>query len=255
MTDLENKTILVTGASKGIGRAIVEKLGKSGAYIIAHYGSDRAGAEEATQGIESGRKLLVGADLNDLDSVESLWDKAEEWRGKVDVFVNNAATMMWNGGFDAPLEDWERVWRDTMNINVLGPARLLRRAVNHYRKTNGGVIVTLSSWAAQRGVGNPDTIAYGASKAAVAAATQSIARAYAKENILAYIIAPGVVRTRLSEDFARSQGGEEKVTQNLAMGEWVSPAELASLVNFLSTGEVRQLSGATLDVNGASYIR
>ncbi|MBA4800847.1 MAG: SDR family oxidoreductase [Euryhalocaulis sp.] len=255
MTDLKNKTILVTGASKGIGRAIVERLGQSGAYVIAHYGSDRAGAEEATSDIPDERKLLVSADLNDLDSVEALWDEAERWRGKVDIFVNNAATMMWNGGFDAPLEDWDKVWRDTLNINVLGPVRLLRRAVRHYRETGGGVIITLSSWAAQRGVGNPDTIAYGASKAAVAAATQSIARAYAKENILAYIIAPGVVRTRLSEDFARSQGGEEKVTQSLAMGEWVSPAELANLVNFLSTGEVRQLSGATLDVNGASYIR
>ena len=87
------------------------------------------------------------------------------------------------------------------------------------------------------------------------AATKTVARAYAKENILAYIVAPGVVRTRLSETFAATQGGEAAVTASLAMGEWVPPGDIASLVTFLATGSCRHLSGATLDVNGASYIR
>jgi NAD(P)-dependent dehydrogenase (short-subunit alcohol dehydrogenase family) len=117
------------------------------------------------------------------------------------------------------------------------------------------VLVTISSWAAQRGVTNPRMIAYAASKAAVKAAAQTIARGYAKENILSYIVAPGVVRTRMSEDFAALQGGEDKVTATLAMGEWVPPADVAELVAFLATGRVRHLSGATLDVNGASYVR
>jgi len=87
------------------------------------------------------------------------------------------------------------------------------------------------------------------------ASTKTIARAYAKENILAYIVAPGVVRTRLSENFAATQGGEAAVTANLAMGEWVPPGDIAELVAFLATGRCRHLSGATLDVNGASYVR
>ena len=87
------------------------------------------------------------------------------------------------------------------------------------------------------------------------AATKTVARAYAKENILAYIVAPGVVRTRLSESFAATQGGENAVTAGLAMGEWVPPGDIAALVAFLATGTCRHLSGATLDVNGASYVR
>jgi NAD(P)-dependent dehydrogenase (short-subunit alcohol dehydrogenase family) len=87
------------------------------------------------------------------------------------------------------------------------------------------------------------------------ASTKTIARAYAKENILAYIVAPGVVRTRLSENFAATQGGEAAVTANLAMGEWVPASDIAELVAFLATGRCRHLSGATLDVNGASYVR
>ena len=98
-------------------------------------------------------------------------------------------------------------------------------------------------------------LAYATSKAAVMATTKTIARHYSKDNILVYIIAPGVVRTRMSEDFAASVGGEEAVTAGLAMGEWVPPSDLANLVAFLSTGTCRHLSGATLDVNGATYIR
>jgi NAD(P)-dependent dehydrogenase (short-subunit alcohol dehydrogenase family) len=142
-------------------------------------------------------------------------------------------------------------WR----VNVLSPTRLMRHAVRHFRAQGGGVVVTISSWAAQRGVTNPAMIAYAASKAAVRAAAQTVARGYARDNVLSYIVAPGVVRTRMSEDFAATQGGEEKVSAMLAMGEWVPPEEVAELVGWLCTGRVRHLSGATLDVNGASYIR
>ena len=255
MLDLTGKVILVTGASKGIGAAIATHLGNAGASVVAHYGSDRRGAEDACAGIDDSRKLLVQADFSRPDEVEKLFDAAEEWHGKVDVLVNNAAIMIWDGGIDQPLDKWDAAWQETMQINVLSPARLLRRAVRHYLAADGGTIITLSSWSAQKGVTNPDTIAYGSSKAAIHNATQTIARAYAKKGILAYAIAPGVVRTRLSEQFAATQGGEEKITQGLAMHEWVPPEEVAELVSFLASGRTRHLSGATLDINGASYIR
>lgn len=254
--DLSNKTILVTGASKGIGAAIARACGAAGASVIAHYGRDRAGAEAATSDIPADRRLLVQADLSDLAAVEAMWSDARTWNGRIDVLVNNAATMLWDGGFDVPLEQWDAVWQETMAVNVLAPARLIRQAVNHFLATGGGAIVTISSWAAQRGVTNPATIAYGASKAAVRSATQSVARAYARDNIQAYVIAPGVVRTRLSEQFAATQpGGEAAVAATLASGEWVEPEELGRLVAFLASGAAPQLSGATLDANGATYIR
>lgn len=255
MYDLSRKTVLVTGASKGIGEAIARNCGAAGAAVVAHYGSDRTGAEAATAEIDEKRKKLVSADFEDLDSVEALWKTAEEWRGGIDVLVNNAATMSFDGGFDQPLATWDAVWDKAMRVNVLAPARLLRNAVRHFLKRGGGTLITISSWAAQKGVTNPSTIAYGATKAAIHNATKTVARAYADRGILAYVIAPGVVRTRLSEQFAATQGGEDRITESLAMKEWVPPADVAATVVFLASGSARHLTGATLDVNGATYLR
>jgi NAD(P)-dependent dehydrogenase (short-subunit alcohol dehydrogenase family) len=254
MHDLSGRTILLTGASKGIGAATAEALGAAGAHLVAHYGGDRAGAEAATAGIPAERKLLVQADLADLASVRGMWREAVAWRGRVDVLVNNAAVML-----DSPLraddEAWDEAWTRSLDVNVKGPAALLREATRHHVDNGGGVIVTLSSWAAQRGAGNPDLTAYSASKAAIKAATQTIARAHAADGVLAYIVAPGVVRTQMSEVSAQRTGGEEALTASLAMKEWVPPSELADLVAYLATGRCRHLTGATLDVNGASYVR
>ncbi len=255
MLDLIGKTILVTGASKGIGASIARIAGAAGAHVVAHYGTDRAGAEAALADVPDDRKLFVQADMHDLAAAERLWDEAEAWRGRIDVFVNNAAIMRWNGGIDETDETWDAVWDETLQVNVLAPARLMRRAVKHYLGQGGGILITISSWGAQRGVTNPATIAYAASKAAVKAMAQTIARAHARDNILTYIIAPGVVATQMSETFAATQGGTEKIFAGLAMGEWVPPDDIGHLAAFLATGKSRHLSGATLDVNGATYVR
>ena len=255
MQDLSDKTILVTGASKGIGAAIANSLGRTGAYLVAHYNSDREGAETAVAEAPVERVRLVQADLGETAAVENLWREAADWRGRVDVLVNNAAAMRLAGGIDDDDEAWDRVWEEAWRVNVLGPCRLMRNAVRHYRAHGGGTIVTLSSWAAQRGPGNPALLTYTASKAAVMAATKTIARNYARENILAFVIAPGVVNTQMSVDAAAATGGEAAVTAGLAMGEWIPPTDIASLTAFLCAGTCRHLSGATLDVNGATYIR
>jgi NAD(P)-dependent dehydrogenase (short-subunit alcohol dehydrogenase family) len=170
------------------------------------------------------------------------------------VFICNAAVML-----DTPLdggdEEWDAAWRRTLAVNVLEPANLMREASRHFIAHGGGVLIVLSSWAAQRGSGNPDLIAYSASKAAVKSLAQTLARAHAKDGLLVHVIAPGIVRTRMSEISAARLGGEAAVTAGLAMGEWVPPEEIAELATFLASGTVRHLSGATLDVNGASYIR
>ena len=142
-----------------------------------------------------------------------------------------------------------------MQVNVLAPTRLMYGAVRHYRQRGGGTIVLLSSWVAQRGASNPQMMAYAASKGAIKAVAQSIARGYARDNILIYILAPGIVNTKMSRDFAELQGGIDAVTETLAMREWVPAEEIADMIGFLANGGVRHLSGATLDVNGASYVR
>jgi NAD(P)-dependent dehydrogenase (short-subunit alcohol dehydrogenase family) len=255
--NLAGKTVLVTGASKGIGAEIARCAGEAGACVAVHYGNDRAGAEEAAHAIPTERKRLISGDFGRRDGAENVWREALAWRGRVDVLINNAAVLLWNGGIDEDDATWDDVWARTLQVNVLSPVQLMRRAVQHFRGTGGGgVIVTVSSWVVHRGVSNPDTMAYGASKAAIRSMTQSIARNYARKGVLAYVIAPGVVDTQMSQAYADTvPGGREAVANGLAMGEWVPPREVAELATWLATGTVRHLSGATLDVNGASYIR
>jgi NAD(P)-dependent dehydrogenase (short-subunit alcohol dehydrogenase family) len=97
---------------------------------------DRSGVEEATASIAKGNKKLIAADFSDLDAVESLWQEALAWRGRIDVLVNNAATMRFDGGVDEPIETWDEVWTETLKINVEAPARLLRQAVRHFTTHN-----------------------------------------------------------------------------------------------------------------------
>ena len=252
-TLLAGRTVLVTGASKGIGAEIAAGLGRAGAHVVAHYGSDRAGAEAATAEIPDDRKLLLGADLYEPGEAVRVWEAATAWR-PVDVLVNNAAVME-QVPFEGPLEQWHHGWERAWRINVLATADLTRAAVAHFVERGGGVIVTMSSWVAQRGPGSPSFAAYAATKAAVKALTQTVARHYGKDGVVAYSLAPGVVRTQLSEQAAELFGGEDVVLAGLAMGEMVPPSDLAELVVFLASGRVRHLTGATLDVNGATYIR
>jgi NAD(P)-dependent dehydrogenase (short-subunit alcohol dehydrogenase family) len=252
--DLSGRVVLVTGASKGIGAAIAGAVGRAGASVIAAYGADHAGATAATAGIDPERVLRLAVDLSLPGAGRRLWDQALAWKGTIDVLVCNAAVMIATP-LDGDDGEWDAAWERTLAINVREPANLMRSAARHFVASGHGVIVTLSSWSAQRGSGNPDLTAYSASKAAIKAVAQTLARTHAADGLLVYVIAPGVVRTRMSEISAQRLGGEAAVTAGLAMGEWVPPEEIASLVVFLASGTVRHLSGATLDVNGASYIR
>jgi NAD(P)-dependent dehydrogenase (short-subunit alcohol dehydrogenase family) len=254
VTELTGRTVLVTGASKGIGAQIVRALGTAGAHVIAHYNRDEEGARAAAAGLPAERVLLAQADLAEPTAARGLWHHAVRWRGQVDVLVNNAAVLT-ESPLDASDDDWDAVWAVTYATNVAGPMALAREAVRHFRRSGGGVLITMSSWAAQRGSANPDLAAYSASKAAIKAATQTLARAHAAEGLLCYVIAPGMVRTQMSEIAAARVGGESGTSADLAMGSWVPPAEIADLVTFLATGTNRHPSGATFDVNGATYIR
>jgi NAD(P)-dependent dehydrogenase (short-subunit alcohol dehydrogenase family) len=235
--DLKEKVVLLTGAASGIGAATARILGEAGAHIVGHYRADveRNGVEDALSKVPPERKTLA-------------------WKQRIDVLVLNAGTLVW-GGLDDDEETWQDSWMPQLQINAVAPAQMMRAAVKHYKTRGGGIIITISSWNAHRGATNPAQIGYTASKAAVKSAAQTVARGYAKDKVLSYIISPGVVRTRMSLEFAETQGGEEKVTANLAMGEWVPPDEIGYLIAFLATGTVRHLTGATFDVNGASYVR
>lgn len=252
MDRLEGKTVLVTGASRGIGAETARILSERGAAVIAQYNATPDGARAATDAARD--RLLVQADFRDPHAPDELWSRAVEWKGRVDAVICNAAILP-SAGFDDSDDEWERSWEEALTVNTMAPARLVRRATLHHLEHGGGIIIGISSWAAQRGSSNPTLTAYSASKAAFATAVKSVAASYAAQGVLAYLIAPGVVNTEMSDFAARSAGGVEAVSATLAMKEWVPPTDVAELAAVLCEGRIRHLTGATLDVNGASYIR
>jgi len=249
-----DKTILLTGASGGIGSVTAQELLRRGAHVIAHYAHDRADAEQACAGAPNERWTAIQADLSVRGGARALWRDAFAWRERIDTVVVNAATMP-ETPLDGTDEQWDEGWERTLRVNVLEPASLVREAVNHFKDTGGGTLIGLSSWAAERGSAIPQLTAYAASKAAIRNLLQTIARNHARDGVLAYVVAPGIVRTPLSEISATYRGGIDAVNAALAMGAMVEPIEVARTIAFLAAGEVPNLTGATLDVNGASHIR
>jgi NAD(P)-dependent dehydrogenase (short-subunit alcohol dehydrogenase family) len=254
MNDLSDKVVLLTGASRGIGAATAAALGRAGAQLIAHYADDLAGAERATEAIPTDRKRFVQADFMQPGAGRRLWAQALEWQGRIDVLVNNAAIMTETAIGDAD-EDWDREWRRMFQVNVYEPANLVREAVRTFGPAGGGIIVTMSSWAAQQGSAIANLTGYAATKAAIKALTQTIARGHASEGILTYVVAPGIVDTEMSRISVTARGSEEALLRILPLGERVPPDEVGELVVFLASGTCRHLSGATFDINGAAYVR
>lgn len=252
--DLSGKRILVTGASRGIGAAIALTVAQAGADVVAHFGSYAAGVMENLANIAEDKKEFIQADLSEPGAARELWAKATSGDRRIDVVINNAAINV-ETPFEGSNELWDDGWRQTLQVNVLESVSLMKEAVNHFLLKKGGVVVTMSSWSGQRGSALATLPAYAASKAALKAVTQTVAQAYAKQNIQAYTIAPGIVKTRMSEQAAILRGGEERMKAALAMGELVPPEEIGELVTFLASGKARHLTGATFDINGASYIR
>ena len=250
---LKDRVILLTGASGGIGSVTASLLLERGAYLVAHFGNDRTGAEAACAAAPD-RALLVQADLADPEATRALWTQALAWRGQVDVIIANAAVAL-NLPFDGTDADWDAGWEQIFQTNVFSPANLIRAALPHFVERRSGIVITLSSWAAQRGSALPGHTAYAASKAALQNLTQSIARNHTSDGVLSYIVAPGIVRTPMSEISATARGGIDAVNAMLPLGEMVPPSEVAELVAYLAGGRLRHLSGATLDLNGAANIR
>jgi 3-oxoacyl-[acyl-carrier protein] reductase len=238
--DKQRKNILVTGASRGIGRAILDDLILLGHNVIGHASLDAPG--------------IIGQDLCSQNGPAALWAKAlKQFNGRMDVLINNAGIFEANP-IQNDASDWMQSWDRTMQINLNAPASLCRLAVLHWQNTKaGGRIVNIASRAAYRG-DSPDHWHYAASKAGMVAMTKTIARAYAAQDIYAFAICPGFTMTGMAEDYLASRGGD-KLLADIPLGRVADPQEIASIANYCALNAPASMTGAILDANGASYVR
>ncbi|MGX5716839.1 SDR family NAD(P)-dependent oxidoreductase [Arthrobacter sp. MAHUQ-56] len=244
---LEGKTVLVTGASRGIGRATGEALHREGANVVLHYGKDKDSAQATADRLVD-RVLLVQGDLRNPSERLRVWTEAAGWHGSVDVLVNNAGAWLASEVDDDGA--WKQGWQANYELNLLAPADLCRQAILGFRKLGGGIIINVTSRSAHRG-DDAGHLAYGAAKGGLLALTKGIARGYAKENILAYAIAPGWVATDISAHISP----DDPLLAGLPLGEITPPQDVAEMIAFLASGRSRHTTGATIDITGADYVR
>jgi len=234
-------TILVTGSSRGIGRAIAEALRARGVTVIGH----------ATYAWDEN---TVAADLAEPAGPQVLWQHALELAGgRIDALVNNAGVFAANP-LDTSDIAWLDGWEDTLRINLTAAAQLSRFAVRHWLESSSeGRLVHIASRAGHRG-DSPDHWHYAASKGGMLAMHKSIARAYAAKGILSYAVAPGFTDTGMAEDYLASRGGPGLLA-DIPLGRVATPEEVASIATFCALDAPPSMTGAVIDANGASYVR
>jgi NAD(P)-dependent dehydrogenase (short-subunit alcohol dehydrogenase family) len=250
--DFTGKTALVTGASRGIGKAVAEALAARGARVIINYLSNKKAAVAALAGMEGGPHLAIQADVADPDAVERLFEEAVAALGPIDIVVNNAGIFRYHRIDEVEYDEWRHSWSEVLNTNLLGPANVCFHAARHMIEHGGGRIVNVSSRGAFRG--EPEGPAYGASKAGLNAMSQSLAQRLAPHNIFVGVVAPGFVETDLGARVLDGPLGDSVRAQS-PLNRVARPEEVAYAVLFLASKGSEFSTGTIIDVNGASYLR
>ena len=234
-------TILVTGSSRGIGRAIADSLRARGARVIGH-GTYAWDAE------------TIAADLADPPAPQMLWQEALELAGgTIDAVINNAGVFAANP-LDSSDIAWLDAWEDTLRINLTAAAQLSRFAIRHWlERETGGRLVHIASRAGHRG-DSPEHWHYAASKGGMLALHKTIARAYAAKGVFSFAIAPGFTDTSMADDYLDSRGGSALLA-DIPLGRVATPEEIATMATFCALDAPPSMTGAVLDANGASYVR
>lgn len=249
--DLTDRIVLVTGASRGIGREIARQLAGAGATVAIHFGRSSDAADRLAEEIGHGARTF-GANLADARETAGLFRAVVDTYGRVDVLVNNAGIAL-NVPVEDDLDAWVDRWDETLDINTRASAILAREAVRHYLgRGEGGRIIFIASRAAFRG-DTPDYLAYAASKGAMVSMARTLARGYGKQGIKAFTVAPGFVRTDMAQN-AIDEYGEGFVINDLALDRLTEPADVAPFVVLLASGLSDHATGATIDVNAGSYV-
>jgi NAD(P)-dependent dehydrogenase (short-subunit alcohol dehydrogenase family) len=248
----DRRVVLVTGASRGIGRAVALRFAETGATVAVQYATNAEAAAETVSQLGPGSHRAFPADLADPDDVRSLVQQVVDSLGRIDVLVNNAGVYEAHPVLGTDYDTWRASWRRTIDTNLLGPANLIHEVVPHMVDAGGGRIVNITSRGAFRG--EPDHPAYGASKAGLNSLGQSMAQALAPHGIYVTTVAPGFVDTDMAAPYLQGPAGDAIRAQS-PMNRAATPDEIARVVVFLASPGTESTTGAIVDVNGASYLR
>lgn len=250
--DLTDKTVLITGASRGIGKAMALKFAKANATIILHYHKNLKAAHETLALLKQGRHFVVQADLADPGSIQKMMATVLSQFSHITILINNAGIFQDAPITDSTYESWQEVWHRTIQTNLMGPANLTFLVAQNMIDHGGGKIINISSRGAFRG--EPDAPSYGASKAGLNAMSQSLAQALAPYKIFVYVIAPGFVETEMARPALTGVSGDA-IRQQSPLHRVAFPDEVANTALFLASEGIDFLTGGIIDVNGASYLR
>lgn len=250
--NFNNKNVLITGASKGIGKATAVEFAKRGARVGINYRADDKAAEESLRGLEGKGHELFKADISDEAQAKRLIDNFVSGFGRIDILINNAGIAQLHKIEDVSYSEWKDSWKSIIDTNLLAIANLSFCAVGYMIKNGGGRIVNVSSRGAFRG--EPNMPAYGASKAAVNSLSQSLAKDLAKHNIYVSAVAPGFTETEMATA-TLTEAENEILLRESPLGRMAKPEEVAYAIAFLASEGSKYSTGTILDVNGASYLR
>lgn len=249
--DLSNKKILLTGSSKGIGRAVAEYLIKMGAQVALHFNRNAESAEKLAKSCSNGSKAFQ-ADLEKESEVIRLFDQVISDFGKLDAIILNAGVFL-EHSTDLDTNDWFSIWKKTIDINLHSVGLLTKLGINHYQEVSGGRFIYIGSRATFRGE-TQEYLGYAASKGGLTSLARSVARSFGKQNIKSFVVSPGFTRTQMAEQFIETYG-EEKVLKEISLNELTRPEDLSPLIAMLCSGLMDHATGATIDVNAGSHIR
>ena len=249
---MTQRTVLITGGSRGIGAAIARKFAASGDRIALHYVSSEPDAQAVLDSLSGSGHMIAQADLRNPEAIRVMVEAVAAKFGKIDVLINNAGIFIDHPIETTTYEQWQNAWAQTIGINLIGAANATWCALQHMPKNGTSRIVNIGSRGAFRG--EPVSPAYGASKAAIVAFGQSITKALAPMHIGVTTLAPGFVETEMAARLLDGPEGDGIRAQS-PFNRVAQPEELAKAVYFLASADSEWASGAVLDFNGASYLR
>ena len=247
-----NKIVLVTGASRGIGAPTARLFAESKATVVVHYHQNKQAAESVLATFPGSGHSFAQADMAQPGDLKEMVSEVVKKYGRIDILVNNAGIYEEDDMAEMPFDEFKNYWEKTIHVNLTGPALLSQLVAKEMIKTGGGRIINVTSRGAFRG--EPTSWAYGASKAGLNAFGQSMAKALAKDKIYVFTLAPGFVETDMSEHCLRGAGREE-ITNQSPMKHIAQPEEIAHAIILLSADGNEYMTGCVVDMNGASYLR